>query len=143
MSVFTEHEIEYLQAHRLGRLATVSAKGEPHVVPVGYQYNAALDTIDLGGGRGDFGESKKFRDAQATGKAALVVDDVAQDADGQRQIRGIEIRGISEAHETGFEQLHPGMDPAFIRLRPTRIISWGINHPGYSLDARDVNVPAR
>ena len=43
---FTPNEIEYLGGQRLGRLATVGADGEPHSVPVGFHYNAALGTID-------------------------------------------------------------------------------------------------
>ena len=46
MSHFTPAEIEYLKSQRLGRLATVNSKGEPHVVPVSFRYNAELDTID-------------------------------------------------------------------------------------------------
>ncbi len=48
MSAFTEKEIEYLWGQRLGRLATVNGEGEPHVVPVGFRYNADLDAIDIG-----------------------------------------------------------------------------------------------
>ena len=49
MSHFTPAEIEYIKSQRLGRLATVNSTGEPHVVPVGFRYNAELDTIDIGG----------------------------------------------------------------------------------------------
>ena len=49
MSVFTANELEYLRQQRLGRLATVEASGAPHVVPVGFRYNAETDTIDIGG----------------------------------------------------------------------------------------------
>ena len=49
MSAFTPAEIAYLQSQRLGRLATVNAAGEPHVVPVAFRYNPELDTIDIGG----------------------------------------------------------------------------------------------
>ncbi|MGN6812748.1 MAG: PPOX class F420-dependent oxidoreductase, partial [Thermomicrobiales bacterium] len=72
MSVFTPAEIAYLQSQRLGRLATVNAAGEPHVVPVGFRYNAELDTIDIGGH--SIGRSKKFHDVQRDGRAAFVVD---------------------------------------------------------------------
>ena len=43
MSAFTEKEIEYLREQRLGRLATVNARGEPHVVPVAFRYNREAD----------------------------------------------------------------------------------------------------
>src|SRR5258708_19440924 len=49
MSNFTPAEIEYLNSQRLGRLATVNSEGEPHVVPVGFRYNPALDTIGIRG----------------------------------------------------------------------------------------------
>jgi pyridoxamine 5'-phosphate oxidase family protein len=74
MSVFTENEIEYMKEQRLGRLATVDAEGRPHVVPVGFRYNAERDAVDIGGH--NLAGSKKFRDAGRTGKAAFVVDDV-------------------------------------------------------------------
>jgi pyridoxamine 5'-phosphate oxidase family protein len=40
MNRFTAAEIAYLQSQRLGRLATVNAKGDLHVVPVSFRYNA-------------------------------------------------------------------------------------------------------
>lgn len=136
MSHFTEQEIAYLHEQRLGRLGTVGADGMPHLTAVGFRYNAELDTIDIGGRRGGFGTSKKFRDAQTTGKAAFIADDVITD-DGW-QPRGIEVRGRAEAFETGGDADRPGMDPAYIRIHPTRIISWGINDPGYQPSRRDI-----
>ncbi len=47
MNRFTAAEIAYLQSQRLGRLATVNEKGDLHVVPVGFRYNADHDTIDI------------------------------------------------------------------------------------------------
>ena len=50
MSAFTEAELSYLSGGRqLGRIATVGADGTPHVVPVGWIYNAARDAIEIGG----------------------------------------------------------------------------------------------
>lgn len=49
MSVFSAQELDYLADRRLGRLATIDASGLPHVVPLGWSYNPALDTIDIGG----------------------------------------------------------------------------------------------
>jgi pyridoxamine 5'-phosphate oxidase family protein len=46
---FSVRELEYLSERRLGRLATIDEAGLPHVVPLGWSYNAALDTIDIGG----------------------------------------------------------------------------------------------
>jgi hypothetical protein len=52
-SAFTEGELEYLApqdaTRRLGRIATVGRDGTPHVVPVGWRFNAEHDAIDVGG----------------------------------------------------------------------------------------------
>ena len=94
MSVFRKAELSYLAGGRqLGRLATVGADGTPHVVPVGWIYNAARDTIDIGGH--ELEQSKKFRDVARTTRAAIVIDDLAS-TDPWRP-RGIEIRGRGEA----------------------------------------------
>ncbi len=49
MSAFTDLEIEYMAGQRLGRIATVGADGQPHVVPTSFRYNAEHDAIDVGG----------------------------------------------------------------------------------------------
>ena len=46
MSVFTEAELEYLASQRLGRIATVGADGQPHVVPTSFRHNPDHDTIE-------------------------------------------------------------------------------------------------
>ena len=76
MGVFREAELRYLAGGRqLGRLATVGADGTPHVVPVAWIYNAVRDTIDVGGR--ELERTKKFRDVARTGRAAIVIDDLA------------------------------------------------------------------
>ena len=76
MSVFTTAELRYMAGGRqLGRIATVGADGTPHVVPVAWIYNAARDAIDVGGHELD--RTKKFRDVSRTGRAAIVIDDLA------------------------------------------------------------------
>lgn len=127
MSAFTEHERAYLQAEpRLGRLATVGRDGTPHVTPVGWSYNAALGTIDIGGH--DVSRTKKFRDVARSGRAAIVIDDVQP----PWQPRGIEVRGAAEAIER---------PQALIRLYPRRIISWGLESTGFGERyARDVRL---
>lgn len=114
MSVFTDSELQYLAGGRqLGRIATVGADGMPHVVPVAWIYNAARETIDVGGH--ELERSKKFRDVARTGRAAIVIDDLAS-TDPWRP-RGIEIRGRAEAIS---------MPTPLIRIHPQRIVSWGL-----------------
>jgi len=132
MSSFTQAEIDYLQGQQLGRLATVNESGEPHVVPVGFRYNAELDTIDVGGH--NLGKSKKFRDAARTGRAAFVVDDVLP----PWQARGVEVRGRAEVFEEGGEDVNSDFDAELIRVHPTRIVDWGIDTDAFSPNSRSV-----
>ena len=74
MTVFSELELEYLATQKLGRLAAVGADGAPFVTPVGFRYNSATDTIDIGG-HGML-QSKKWRDVAGEPRVAFVVDDV-------------------------------------------------------------------
>jgi pyridoxamine 5'-phosphate oxidase family protein len=114
MSVFTEVELAYLAGGRqLGRIATVGVDGTPHVVPVGWIYNAARETIDVGGH--ELERTKKFRDVARTGRVAIVIDDLAS-TDPWRP-RGIEVRGRGEAI---------ALPTPLIRIHPERIVSWGL-----------------
>jgi pyridoxamine 5'-phosphate oxidase family protein len=124
-SVFTEAELRYLSEFRLGRIATVGKDGTPHVAPVGGSYDREHDVIEIGGR--DFARSKKYHDAKRSGRAAIVIDDLAS-VDPWRP-RGIEIRGGAEVVD----------DPPRIRIRPQRIVSWGLDDDDFfARDARTV-----
>ncbi len=121
MGGFTEREVEYLRDRRLGRLATVSASGRPHVVPVGFRLNPELGVLEIGGR--DMGRTKKFRDVAQTGRVAFVVDDVLP----PWRARGVEVRGRAETF--GGE---------LIRIFPERIVGWGIDPDARGPNARSV-----
>jgi len=131
MSAFAPAEIKYLQSQRLGRIATVGSDGRPHVVPVGFRYNPELDTVDIGGH--DFAKRKKFRDVQRNPHVAFVIDDVASVS--PWRVRGIEIRGEAEILATGGQSIISGFDPEMFRIRPTRVISWGLESDTFSTSA--------
>lgn len=118
MSVFSAAELAYLAEGKLGRLATIDATGQPHNVPVGWRYNAELDTIDIGGR--DFESSRKYHHVQANPKVAFVVDDVLP----PWRPRCVTIRGTAEAIPAGVEGPEQG---ATIRISPTRVVSWGLD----------------
>jgi pyridoxamine 5'-phosphate oxidase family protein len=134
MSVFTPTEIAYLRSQRLGRLATVGPDGQPHVVPVAFRYNPDEDTIDIGGH--GFARRKKYRDVQRNHRVAFVVDDLASVQ--PWVARGIEIRGQAEVLATGGETVQPGFDPEMFRIRPRRIVSWGVEGQPFRANARSV-----
>jgi pyridoxamine 5'-phosphate oxidase family protein len=115
MTAFSPAELSYLTGERrLGRIATVGRDGTPHVAPVGFAYNQEVDTVDVQGYR--LSASKKFKDVRRTGRAAIVVDDLAS-VDPWRP-RGIEVRGRAEALTEPAE---------VIRIHPDRIVSWGLS----------------
>jgi len=121
MSVFTANELEYLQQQRLGRLATVDANDNPHVVPVGFRYNVETDTIDIGGH--GIAQTKKWRDVNRHPRVAFVVDDVLP----PWQTRSIIVHADAELLDSGGEEFGHGFDPQIIRLHPVKLIAWGID----------------
>jgi pyridoxamine 5'-phosphate oxidase family protein len=136
MSAFMEAEIAYLKSQRIGRLATVGPDLQPHVVPVGFRYNPQEDAIEIGG-HGGFTKRKKYHDVVANPRVACVVDDVP--SVNPWTVRGVEIRGEAEILTTGGTALGPGFDPEIFRIRPKRIVSWGIDtHMFAAANARTV-----
>jgi pyridoxamine 5'-phosphate oxidase family protein len=124
--VFSETELAYLASQRLGRLATVQPGGVLQVSPVGFTYNPELQTIDIGGF--NLTRSQKFRNVADNGRAAFVVDDIVT-VDPWR-VRCVEIRGVAEA---------VGGDAPLIRLRPQRVIAFGIDEPDTEAHSLTVN----
>jgi pyridoxamine 5'-phosphate oxidase family protein len=125
VSVFTDKEVARLRAATLARIATVGPDGQPHVVPLTYTVNEPENAIDVGGF--GFGSSKKWRDAVRNPKVTFLLDESSGG-----EAYGIEVRCTAEVHETGGEGINPrfpGFDPQFLRLRPHRIVSWGVEVP--------------
>jgi pyridoxamine 5'-phosphate oxidase family protein len=122
MSIFTDAEIEYLNATTMGRLTTIGRDSLPHITPLTYVYDPGEDTIDLGGI--DFASTKKWRDVQHNQNVAMLIDDASPQG-----AHAIEVRGEAEVHETGGSQINPRFPQfveQFIRIRPRYIVSWGI-----------------
>lgn len=132
MTHFTPKEIDYLNEQKLGRLATLAADGAPNNVPVVYRYNAELDTIDIGGL--NLSETKKFANVQRDGRVSFVIDDVQP----PWEIRGIEIRGLAQTVAGRSPHLPDHFDPSLIRIKPTQIISWGIDTHPYTAQSRKI-----
>ena len=110
---FTEKEAEYLVEQRLGRIATASPDLEPHVVPVGFEFDGSY--IYFGGW--SLGRTLKFRNIMRNNKVAFVVDDLVSMR--PWRVRGIEIRGFAEKVECEEGRV-------CVRITPTRKVSWGL-----------------
>lgn len=119
MSVFSSAELAYLGERRLGRLATVDSTGLPHVVPLGWSYNPATDTIDVTGR--DFARTAKFRNAVTNPLVALVVDDVLP----PWRPRAVMVRGRAEAVADAVDADGRPTGP-ILRIHPVQILSWGL-----------------
>jgi pyridoxamine 5'-phosphate oxidase family protein len=118
---FTPGELGYLRGQPLGRLATVDEQHAPQVVPVGFFVDEQTGDVSIGGIA--LGSTRKFRNVEATGRAAFVVDDLAS-IDPWR-VRGVEIRGPAEVRRD-VEPPRPGMSRELITIHPERIRSWGL-----------------
>jgi pyridoxamine 5'-phosphate oxidase family protein len=118
----TQAERAYLKSQPLARLATVDAGGAPQNNPVGVFLDEETGDILIGGFA--MGGTRKFRNVQANGQVALVVDDlVARDP---WTVRGLEIRGTAVALED-VEPPVPFMSREVIRITPTWVTSWGVD----------------
>jgi pyridoxamine 5'-phosphate oxidase family protein len=122
MAELSTAQIQYLAGQRLGRLATSGRDHKPHVVPTSFRYNPDLGTIDIGGHH--VATTKKYRDVQANGWAAIVIDDLV--STNPFTPRMLEIRGRAEAVPTGGATLGRGFGDGFIRIYPEKINSFGI-----------------
>jgi pyridoxamine 5'-phosphate oxidase family protein len=110
---FSEAEAEFLAENFIGRVATTSSSGQPHVVPVGYEFDGS--TINFGGW--NLVNSLKFKNLMANGKVAFVVDDII--STDPWKVRGVEVRGRAEP-VTGKNGV------MMIRIIPLNIRSWGL-----------------
>jgi pyridoxamine 5'-phosphate oxidase family protein len=119
---FTDEELAYLRSQPIGRLATVSADGQPDVVPVGFELDGTCFWV--GGAGPSVVATRKFRNIRAGNRnVALVVDDlVSFDPFIARSIR---IYGVAGDPVDRVGMVGPGL---YVRITPT--ISWSWNLAG-------------
>jgi pyridoxamine 5'-phosphate oxidase family protein len=119
---FTDEEIAYLRSQPLARLATVSAVGQPDVVPVAFEFDGTYFWVG-GSGAAVLG-TRKFRNVMAGNRdVALVVDD--HPSFEPFVARGIRVYGRAEPPVERTGMVGPG---SYIRITPT--VSWSWNMAG-------------
>jgi pyridoxamine 5'-phosphate oxidase family protein len=117
--LFSQKELAYLKSQRLARIATVSTNGEPDVAPVAFTFDG--EKFFVGGIENT--QTLKYKNAKATGRAALVVDDYP--SSNPPQPRGIKIHGKARIVQAdGYAG--PG---EYIEITPYRYWSWGVEAP--------------
>jgi len=71
---------------------------------------------------------------ESTGRASIVVDDVLP----PWQPRMIEVRGSAEVVPSGGKAFGERFEDTIVRIRPTRIVAFGIDSGDLSSNARSV-----
>ena len=108
---FTEDEVAFITQSRLARVATVSGEGQPHVVPVVYEFDGRAFYFT----GWNLEKSLKFKNLVENEKVALVVDDLVTVCPWRP--RGLEVRGVAELGNEGGR--------ACVKVTPLVKRSWG------------------
>jgi pyridoxamine 5'-phosphate oxidase family protein len=108
---FTEDEVAFLTQSRLARVATASSEGQPHVVPVVYEFDGRAFYFT----GWNLEKSLKFKNLVENKKVALVVDDVVTVSPWRP--RGLEVRGVAELGSEGGR--------GYVKVTPLVKRSWG------------------
>lgn len=135
-TIFSQNEIDYLNAQRIARIATasISSSGDgsrpiqPDVVPVGFDFDGEfLYVSDM-----DILKSTKYKNVLKNRNVAVVIDDL-------KTMNPWDPRGIRIYGDADVVTRHGGyMDPSghsgrhFIRIRPIKKWSWGIDEPVFA-----------
>jgi len=96
----TDWERDFIERHRVARLATVDARCRPHTVPVVYAFDgtALFTPLDGKPKRVDARELRRVRNLRANPHVAVLIDDYAED---WQQLAWVQIRGPAELLTTG------------------------------------------
>jgi len=134
------HEREYLEAARLGRLATADAEGRPHVVPVCFAVvgDVLVTPVDEKPQTVSPRDLRRLRDLRENPRVALVVDHYAEDWTdlGWVQVRGTAtvVEPGGDGHAAAVEALRSKYDQyashaleerPVVRISPGTVRSWG------------------
>ena len=128
---FSSEEERFLEENELGRLATISPSGMPHVVPVCYIYHSRSLWISTDC------NTRKYRNIVANDKVAFLVD-VGFDSNrgmliqgnAKIYVRSAEYREIYAIFHKKFNWVRA--DPwkegevPFIRIEPVQKAKWGL-----------------
>jgi pyridoxamine 5'-phosphate oxidase family protein len=138
---FSAEETAFLRSQPLARLATVSADGQPDVVPVGFEFDGKCFWV--GGPGASILATRKFRHVLAGNqKVGLVVDELI--SFDPFIARGIRVYGYAEAPIERDGMVGPGN---YMRITPTspgvgterasRSATAGMSRVGQSTKSRD------
>ena len=147
-TIFSQKEVEYIKSQRLARIATAapsiaSSKEEqqgedrsiqPDVVPVGFDFDG--DYFYVGGM--NILKSTKYKNVLKNNKVAIIIDDL-KSVD-PWDPRGIRIYGTADVvtRQGGYMEGTGHPNPSYIRVKPDKKWSWGIEEPVFAEDRFNV-----
>ena len=108
---FTEQEVEFLAQSKLARVATATREGQPHVVPVVYEFDGRAFYFT----GWNLEKTLKYRNIEENSKVALVIDELVTVCPWRP--RGLEVRGTAELGSEGGR--------AYVKVTPIAKRSWG------------------
>jgi uncharacterized pyridoxamine 5'-phosphate oxidase family protein len=139
---------DFLSSNKFGRLATVSASGEPHVTPLGYVYLDGAVYFE------SIIRSRRCRDITETGRVSFCVDDGVAAGEGYGKRRGVTLSGqcvradddprVMTKVVPKLVELFGGSGPedvirsthAFYRIDASRVASWDFRRIPVGADFR-------
>lgn len=131
-------EKEFINSHRIARLATVADTGQPHLVPIVYAFDGErlYTPIDAKPKRVAASQLRRVRNIRAHPHVAVLIDDYAED---WTQLAWVQMRGTAKLVEAGLEresgialldkkypqyQTMPLGEKPVIVITPEHITSW-------------------
>jgi len=108
---FTDEEVAFLTQSRLARVATASSEGQPHVVPVVYEFDGTAFYFT----GWNLEKSLKFQNLVQNKRVAMVIDDLVSVSPWRP--RGVEVRGVAELGSEGGR--------SYVKVCPLVKRSWG------------------
>jgi PPOX class probable F420-dependent enzyme len=138
--MFAETERRFVADARVGRLATVSSDGEPHVIPICHSFadDCIVIVLDEKPKNVDSTDLKRVRNIRTNSLVSLVFDQYNEDWD---ELGWVRVTGHAElvepdedGHETAIAALKEKYsqyenqtlsDKLVIRIDPHRVRSWG------------------
>ncbi|HEY7350728.1 MAG TPA: TIGR03668 family PPOX class F420-dependent oxidoreductase [Ktedonobacterales bacterium] len=140
MRELSQAEQQFMQQHRVARLATADAQGCPFVVPICYAFDgfSVYSALDEKPKSVAPTRLKRVRNIQANPRVALVIDDYSED---WRALAYIQIRGRADLLVEGtgehaeairllrakypqYRAMAIDQQPV-LRITPEAIVSWG------------------
>ncbi len=131
-TILSQNEIDYLNTQRIARIATVSIISDrpiqPDVVPVGFDFDG--EYIYVSGM--NILKSTKYKNILKNRNVAVVIDDL-KTVD-PWDPRGIRIYGDADVvtRRGGYMDPSGHSEHTYIRIRPIKKWSWGIDEPVFT-----------